>query len=151
MLAAMDEIESAQRREWSDALATAYGELGAAEAGARLRKAEAWLALAPNSAPLLTTLGRLYAQHAQYGKAEEALERALGLGAAPAAWEALGDCRTGEGDFAGAATAYANALRSARGEATVELAPLLARGPLDTRPIAFEERSEHGVPRLPIA
>jgi hypothetical protein len=79
------------------------------------------------------------------------LERALGLGAAPAAWEALGDCRTGEGDFAGAATAYANALRSARGEATVELAPLLARGPLDTRPIAFEERSEHGVPRLPIA
>jgi HemY protein len=151
VLAAMDEIESAQRREWSDALAIAYGELGAAEAGARLRKAEAWLALAPNSAPLLTTLGRLYAQQAQYGKAEETLERALGLAALPTAWEALGDCRTGEGDHAGAATAYANALRCARGDATVALVPLLARGPLDTRPIAFEERSEHGVPRLPVA
>lgn len=151
VLAAMDEIESAQRREWSDALATVYGELGFAEAGARLRKAEAWLTLAPNSAPLLTTLGRLYVQQVQYGKAEETLERALGLAAAPATWEALGDCRKAEGDLAGAAVAYANALRSTRGEATVALTPLLTRGPLDTRPIAFEERSEHGVPRLPLA
>ena len=151
VLAAMDEIESAQRREWSDLLATVYGELGGAEAGARLRKAETWLALAPNSVPLLTALGRLYVLQGQYGKAEESLERALALTPSVSAWEALGDCRKGENDLAGANTAYANALRCARGEPTVALAPLLARGPLDTRPIAFEERSEHGVPRLPLA
>ena len=150
MLAAMDEIESAQRREWSDLLATAYGELGAAEAAARLRKAEAWLSLAPNSAPLLTALGRLYLLDAQPGKAEETLERAVALCASAAAWEALGDCRTAENDPAGACIAYANALRCARGEAPVPLAPLLARSALDTRPVAFEERSEHGVPRLPL-
>lgn len=151
VLAAMDEIESAQRREWSDLLVTAYGDLGAAEAGARLHVAEAWLSLAPNSAPLLTTLGRLYVLQGQYGKAEDALERALALTPSAATWEALGDCRKGENDLAGAATAYANALRCTRGEATVALAPLLARDALDTRPIAFEERSEHGVPRLPAA
>jgi HemY protein len=147
----MDEIESAQRREWSDLLASVYGELGAEEAATRLRKAEAWLAIAPNSAALLTTLGRLYALLGQYGKAEEALERALALTPSSAAWEALGDVRRGQNDLAGANAAYGNALRCARGEPTVPLAPLLARGPLDTRPIAFEERSEHGVPRLPLA
>ncbi|HEU4663509.1 MAG TPA: heme biosynthesis HemY N-terminal domain-containing protein [Dokdonella sp.] len=151
VLAAMDEIESAQRREWSDLLASAYGELGAEEAATRVRKAEGWLAQAPNSAALLTTLGRLYALLGQHGKAEESLERALALAPSSAAWEALGECRKSEGDLAGANAAYANALRCARGEPTVALAPLLARGPLDTRPIAFEERSEHGVPRLPLA
>jgi HemY protein len=151
VLAAMDEIESAQRREWSDALATVYGQLGAAETGARLRKAEAWASIAPNSAALQVTLGRLYVQQSQFGQAEDVLERALGLAQSPAAWEVLGDCRKGEGDLAGANIAYANALRSARGEPTVALAPYQPRGPLDTRPIAFEERSEHGVPRLPVA
>jgi len=148
-LAAMDEIEAAQRREWSDALAAAYGELGAAEAGARLRRAEEWLALAPNSVPLLTTLARLYLLDAQPGKAEEAVERALGLGESAAAWEVLGDCRSAVDDAAGGCVAYANALRVQRGEATVPVPPLGERAALDTRPIAFEERSEHGVPRLP--
>jgi len=148
-LAAMDEIESAQRREWSDALATVYGELGAAELPTRTRKAEGWLSIAPNSAPLLVTIGRLYGQQSQWGKAEEALERSLALAQTPGGWEFLGDCRKGEGDLAGANTCYANALHLARGESTLPVGARQLRGPLDTRPIAFEERSEHGVPRLP--
>ncbi|GAA0710907.1 heme biosynthesis HemY N-terminal domain-containing protein [Dokdonella soli] len=148
-LAAMDEIESAQRREWSDELATAYGELGSAEVPARARKAEGWLAVAPNSPALLTALGRLYGQQSQWPQAEESLERALGLAESPAAWEALGDCRKGEGDLASANTAYANALRLARGEPTTPIGPRQPRGAVDTHPLAFEERSEHGVPRLP--
>jgi HemY protein len=147
-LAALDEIESAQRREWSDELAAVYGELGAAELPARTRKAEGWLALAPNSAALLTTLGRLYVQQAQWPQAEDVLERALAAAESPAAWEVLGDCRAGAGDAAAAATCYANALRVARGDASVPVAPP-ARGDVDTHPLAFEERSEHGVPRLP--
>ncbi len=148
-LAAMDEIESAQSREWNESLATVYGELGNAEVPARTRKAESWVTLAPNSPALLTTIGRLYGQQSQWAKAEESLERSLALVESPAAWEALGDCRRGEGDLAGANTAYSNALRLARGETTTPVGPRQLRGPLDTRPIAFEERSEHGVPRLP--
>ena len=148
-LAAMDEIESAQRREWNDELATSYAELGADEVPARARKAEGWLVLAPNSAALLTTIGRLYAQQSLWAKAEEPLERALALAESPAAWQALGDCYRGEGDSATANTCYANALHVARGEASTPVGPRLPRGPVDTRPVAFEERSEHGVPRLP--
>jgi HemY protein len=147
-LAAMDEIESGLRREWNEDLATAYAELGDGELAARARKAESWLALAPNSPALLTTIGRLYAAQSQWAKAEEALERALGLAQTPAAWEALGDCRRGQGDTAAASLCYANALRVARGQTSEPIGP---RRSLDTRPIAFEERSEHGVPRLPAA
>ncbi|MEO7325856.1 MAG: heme biosynthesis HemY N-terminal domain-containing protein [Dokdonella sp.] len=150
VLAAMDEIEAAQRREWSESLAALYGDLGNAEAPVRAQKAEGWLAIAPNSPALLTTIGRLCGQQSQWSKAEEALERSLALTESPLAWEALGDCRKGEGDLAGANTCYANALRLARGEATTPVGPRQLRGPLDTRPIAFEERSEHGVPRLPM-
>lgn len=148
-IAAMDEIESAERREWNDSLVTCYAELGPAELGARTHRAEGWLALAPNSAPLLTTLGRLYVQQGQWARAEQALERALALGESPLAWEARGDCRRGEGDLANASACYANALRLQRGEATVAVGPRQLPGPVDTHSVAFEERSEHGVPRLP--
>lgn len=150
-LAAMDEIESAQRRDWNEDLAALYAELGPNELPARTRKAEGWLAIAPNSPALLTTIGRLYVQQSQWARAEEPLERALSLTETPVAWETLGDSRKGEGDLAAAITCYANALRTARGEPSTPVDPLLPRGPLDTRPIAFEERSEHGVPRLPAA
>ena len=148
-LAAMDEIESAQRREWNDPLAAVYGELGDVELGARVRRAEEWLALAPNSAALLVTIGRLKTAQSQWAQAEDVLERALALEESATAWEALGDCRRGEGDFDGAAISYANALRFARHAPTSAVGAYQPRGPLDTRPIAFEERSEHGVPRLP--
>ena len=148
-LAAMDEIESALRREWSDELATCYADLGPDELAARTRKAEAWLAIAPNSAELLTTIGRLYVQQSMWSKAEEPLERALGIAESMRAWEALGDCRKGEGDAVSANACYTNALRLGRGEKTTPVGPHLPRGPVDTRPVAFEERSEHGVPRLP--
>lgn len=147
-LAAMDEIESAQRREWSDDLAALYATLGPDELAARTRKAEAWLDLAPNSAALATAIGRLHAQQSQWSKAIPALERALGLGETAAAWEVLGDCRKASGDDAAAAACYANALRVARGEAGIPLGQRALPGTIDTRPIAVEERSEHGVPRL---
>ena len=148
-LAAMDEIESAERREWNDDLATCYADLGNGELATRTHKAEGWLALAPNSAPLLTTIGRLYVQQAQWPHAEQALERSLALAESPLAWEARGDCRRGEGDLANATLCYANALRLMRGEASIMVGARQLPGPLDTHSIAFEERSEHGVPRLP--
>lgn len=149
VLAAMDEIESAQRREWNDALALAYADLGPAELPARTRKAEGWLSIAPNSAALATALGRLCARQSLWGKSEQYLERALAIEETPLAWETLGDCYAGSDDAATANRCYANALRLARGETTEPVGSLALRGPVDTRALAFEERSEHGVPRLP--
>jgi HemY protein len=149
VLAAMDEIESAERREWNDELALAYADLGPAELAARTRKAESWLTVAPNSAALATALGRLCAQQSLWGKGQQYLERALAIEESPLAWETLGDCYAGADDAATASRCYANALRLARGEATVPVASHSPLGSVDTRALAFEERSEHGVPRLP--
>jgi HemY protein len=149
MLAAMDEIECAQRREWNDTLAAAYGELGPAEAETRLRKAQAWLAVVPDNAVLLTTIGRLYGQCAQWTQAIATLERALAIQASPRIWEALGDGHGGVGDLAAANTCYANALRLERGEPVTPLAARVADAAADVHGPVLEERSEHGVPRLP--
>lgn len=148
MLPAMDEVESALRREWSSQLVATYGSLTGDDGEGRLRRAESWLDAHPNDAQLLLTLGRMCVRIKLWGKARQYLERALALDPSSAIWEALGDVYAGEGDSAQAQRCYRNALAMARGEA-VQLAPHEQRGGrLDTRPVAIEERTEHGVPRL---
>jgi HemY protein len=146
-LAAMGEIEAALRRDWSENLVRAYGELGPAEVAARLRQAEVWIAAQPNSAGLMLTLGRLCNQSGLWGKARDYLGRGLAIAADAPLWEALGDACVGVGDNDVAQRAYRNALRVARGEKTESL-PDALRGALDTRASVVEQRSEHGVPRL---
>ncbi|HZW51507.1 MAG TPA: heme biosynthesis HemY N-terminal domain-containing protein [Rudaea sp.] len=148
-LAAMDEIESALRKQWSERLAAVWGQLGLAHADTRLARAEGWLSAQPDSPALLRTLGRLCVQGKLWGKAREYLERGLALSPSAPLWETLGDCMTGQGNAANAAVCYRNALRIARGEATQELSDA-ARAPLDTRASIAEERDAHGMPRLAI-
>ena len=147
VLAAMDEIESAVRKQWSERLVRVYGELGEAHADARVQRAESWLGAHPDSPALLLALGRLCIQNQFWGKAREYLERGLVFAPSPALWEALGDCRAAQRAPDDAATCYRNALRSARGESAQPLAES-PRAPLDTSASIAEERSEHGVPRL---
>ena len=144
MLPALDEIESALRKSWSESLIRTYGELGEADADTRLRRAEGWLDAHPNSPGLLLTLGRLCIQAHIWGKAREYLERGLSIEASAELWEALGECFLGQGDEEEAARCLRNALRIARGEAV----EAMSRSALDTRASAVEHRSEHGVPRL---
>jgi len=146
-LAAMNEVEGALRRDWSESLACVYGELGPAEVNARLRQGEAWLVAQPNSAALLLTLGRLCNQAELWGKARDYLARALAIAPDATIWEAYGNACAAQGDAASAQSAYRNALRCARGE-PAETLPELERSALDTRASVVEERSEHGVPRL---
>ncbi|HEY2624233.1 MAG TPA: heme biosynthesis HemY N-terminal domain-containing protein [Dyella sp.] len=149
VLPAMDEVESALRREWSPLLIETYGALRGDDLEARLRRAESWLDAHPNDAALLLTLGRMCARMNLWGKASKFLERSLALSPTSAAWEVLGDVHAGQDDAALAQRCYRNALALARGE-SVEPLPQDGRSTkLDTRPIAVEERSEHGVPRLP--
>ena len=149
-LAAMDEIESAQRREWSEELALCYSDLGPAEFATRARHAEAWLAIAPNSANLLITLGRLCRDQKLWGKGIQYLERAVEIADSPIAWEALGDCHLGAGNESLAVRCYSNALLTQRGRPSV---PLNGRPStrVDTHALIVEERDHHGVPRLPKA
>ncbi|UXI68316.1 heme biosynthesis HemY N-terminal domain-containing protein [Tahibacter amnicola] len=148
-LAGMSEIEAYLRKDWSDPVVLAYAELPGADAAARLRTAESWLKAHPHSPALLVALGRLCAAAQVWGKGREYLERALALHDSALAWEALADCVAGDGDATLATACYRNALRSARGEPVPGLAQVLPRAVPDTRALIGEERSEHGVPRLP--
>ncbi|HEY4143844.1 heme biosynthesis HemY N-terminal domain-containing protein [Pinirhizobacter sp.] len=147
-LAAMDEVESSLRREWSSSLAATYGALGVDDIETRMRRAEGWLDAHPNDASLLTTLGRMCVRLKLWGKARAYLERALALAPDPLAWEALGDTCVGQGETSLAHRCYRNALAIARGEAAEPL-PAVHASRIDTRPVAVEERDVHGVPRLP--
>ncbi|PWK86682.1 heme biosynthesis protein HemY [Fulvimonas soli] len=148
ILPAMDELESALRREWSSELVQAWGALGDEDLDARLRRAEGWLDAHPNDAGLLLALGRLCVKLKLWGKARQYLERSLALAPGAGAWEALADVHAGQGDAAQAQRAYRNALALTRGEAAHPLPTGSAAVLIDTRPIAIEERDEHGVPRL---
>lgn len=149
VLPAMDELESALRREWSPQLIETYGTLPGNDTEARLRRAEGWLDAHPNDANLLLTLGRMCVRLKLWGKAHQYLQRSLALVPGAAVWEALGDAFAGQGDAAQAQRCYRNALTFARGEAVTTLPQTGTPGHVDTRPVAVEERDQHGVPRLP--
>ena len=149
-LAAMDELESALRREWSPLLVDTYGALVGEDIEARLHRAEGWLDAHPNDAVLLLALGRMCVRLKLWGKARQYLERSLALAPGVAAWEVLGDAWAGDGDPARAQRSYHSAFALSRGESVT--APGAANPhPLypDTHPTAVEERDQHGVPRLP--
>ena len=148
VLPAMDELESALRREWSSELVDAYGVLAGGDLDARLRRTEAWLDLHPNDPALLLAAGRIAVRAGLWGKARASLERALALAPSAAAWEALGDAHAGLGHADDARRCYRNELAMARGDAA-PMVPADRAGAIDTRAIAVEERDEHGVPRLP--
>ncbi|UPG95018.1 heme biosynthesis protein HemY [Luteibacter aegosomatissinici] len=146
-MAAMDEIESALRREWSPELVATYGGMGAEDLEQRVRRAEAWVDTHPNDAVLLTAVGRMCVRMHLWGKARPYLERALAIAPSAVAWEALGDVYVGEQQPELAQRCYRNAFALARGEAAESL-PELRMGRIDTRVTAVEERDQHGVPRL---
>ncbi|MGE7138813.1 heme biosynthesis protein HemY [Luteibacter sp. NPDC031894] len=147
-MAAMDEIETALRRDWSPALIATYGGMGAEDIEQRLRRAESWVDAHPNDAALLTALGRMCVRLRLWGKARPYLERALAIEPNATAWEALGDVYVGEGEPELAQRCYRNALALARGEAAEALPEDLRGRRIDTRVTAVEERDQHGVPRL---
>ncbi|MDO1529353.1 heme biosynthesis HemY N-terminal domain-containing protein [Fulvimonas sp. R45] len=147
VLPAMDELESALRREWSPLLVGTWGTLPGGDMEARLRRAEGWLDAHPNDPVLLLAAGRLCVRLKLWGKARQYLERSLALEPGAGAWEALGDACAGQGDATQAQRCYRNALAAVRGEAVPRAGG--APGPgIDTRGIAVEERDQHGVPRL---
>jgi HemY protein len=148
ILPAMDEVESAMRREWSPLLIETYGALAGEDIEARLQRAEGWLDAHPNDANLLLTLGRMCVRLKLWGKAHQYLSRSLALVPTGAAWEASGDAFAGQGDLGDAQRCYRNALAAARGEPVAPSTQAFNPAYPDTHPTAVEERDVHGVPRL---
>ena len=113
----------------------------------RRAQIDRWLEGHPSSPGLLLASARVAQAQGQWPQAESLLHRAIAQGAGAPAWEALGNGAAQLGDEPRARLAYANALRSQRGEALHELPGRDMRQQIaDTA--AIEERDEHGMPRL---
>jgi HemY protein len=144
---ALDAIEDVLKREWDPALLAAYADATPpAEASARLRTAKRWLDVHPNDDTLLRALGALSMRASDPRDAREYLVRALAVKPTAASWSSLGDTQSAAGDSDDATRCYANAWKCSQGE---EIAPDPHEAGIDTAQFAFEERDEHGMPRLP--
>lgn len=145
--AATRSLEQALDAAWSESLAELYGRLPVKRLEHRREQVERWLTAHPSSPALLLAAARVAQAQGQWTQADNWLHRAIAQGAGAHAWEALGDAAAHAGDDARARLAYANALRSQRGEPALELPGRdLRQQIVDTA--AIEERDEHGLPRL---
>ncbi|QDA57473.1 heme biosynthesis HemY N-terminal domain-containing protein [Thermomonas aquatica] len=145
--AATRSLEQALDAQWSEELAELYGRLPVSRLEHRRTQVERWLPAHPSSPALLLSAARIAQTQGQWPQADSWLHRAIGHGAGAPAWEALGDGALQAGDESRARLAYANALRSQRGDALHELPGRDLRQQIaDTA--AIEERDEHGMPRL---
>ena len=133
---------------WDEALVREYALLPGPRDDARLPRAQGWLAAHPTNAALALALGRLARRGARWSQAEEALHRAVALGAGADAWEELGNVFTAEDRAEPAQVCYANALRLQRGERARPLGGRTLREQIAGEAVA-EHRDEHGFPRLP--
>lgn len=125
--AACKALEQALATQWDDSLAARYGSLPLGRHEHRAAVCDRWLEKHPDSAALLLSRARLSAQAHDWQQAEAYALRAMERGAGEEAWELLGDIRLAQADEPGASHAYANALRTSRGQAPVPM-------PRDTAP-----------------
>lgn len=144
---ALDDIETALKRDWNASLVATYGDITPpSEADARLRNAGRLLEAHPDDDTLLRTLGILSMRAADPLRAREYLVHALAARPTAASWAALGDVESASGEPDDAMHCYANAWKCEQGE-------IIAPGPneagIDTAHFTPEERDEHGMPRLP--
>ena len=145
--AATRSIEHALDAQWNESLADLYGRLPAARLEHRRAQIERWLPAHPSCPALLLAAARIAQAQGQWPQAESWLYRAVAQGAGAPAWEALGDGALNAGDETRARLAYANALRSQRGDPLLDLPGRDLRQQIsDTA--AIEERDQHGMPRL---
>lgn len=124
--AAARAIEHALDANWDDSLAALYGRLSIGRLDERASRIERWLVQHPRSPGLLASRARLQYARGDWAGAEASLHEAIDRGAGADAWELLGQGYAAQGDETRARVAYANALRSSRGDGLLEL-PVDAR------------------------
>ena len=144
---AAETLATAIERDWNEALVQQLALLPVARNDQRLERAQSWLAAHPTSATLALALGRLLRARQQWGRAAEAVNRAVAQGGGSDAWEELGHVYTADNDAPRAQASYANALRVQRGEPARALGDRSLRELIADEAVA-EQRDEHGLPRL---
>ena len=140
-------IEAQLRHDWNDDLARLYGQLDQPEPARRRRQAEQWHKTHAASVGLNVALARLNLALGERHQAHDYLDRALAVANDAEAWELLGEACRQQPERARAA--LVNALRAQRGLPALAMPGDESQ---DERLGLFsvaEERSEHGVPRLP--
>ncbi|MHC1478854.1 heme biosynthesis HemY N-terminal domain-containing protein [Frateuria aurantia] len=147
-LAALDELESALRRDWSPLLLDTYGVL-AVDPELRLKHAQSWLAAHPDDPVLLLALGRIAVVLGRWELARGYLARSLALGSSAAAWEALGDALLGLARTEDAQNCYRNALASSRGGQLWPVQDVVDAAADDQGTAVAEQRGPHGLPLVP--
>lgn len=145
--AAAKSVERALDERWDESLAGLYGRLPIGQLERRRENTERWLQAHPASPALLLALARICRLQGQWPQAETYLHRAIAQGAGSDAWEEMGNGFAQSGDEARSRQAYANALRASRGETVTEMPGRDMRQQIHDRAV-FEERDEHGMPRL---
>jgi HemY protein len=146
--AAATAVAESLDRQWDDTLVDLYGRLPAGRENVRLARSETWVGPRPDNAALLLCQGRLCIAQQDWSRAEERLHRAIAHGGGSDAWEALARTYTAQNNSAGAEVAYANALRTQRGEAPLALSGRSLREQIASEALA-EQRNEHGLPLMP--
>lgn len=119
--AAARAIEQSLDHHWDESLAALYGRLSIGRLDERHARIERWLQKHPESSGLLLSRARLQYAHGDWRDAEVSLREAIDRGAGAEAWELLGHGYAAGGDDGRARVAYANALRSTRGDGLIEL------------------------------
>jgi HemY protein len=76
-------------RNWLGSLVYLYGLIDGADLSQQIRRAESWLAGREHDPLLLLTLGRLCRRKGLWGKARQYLERGIGIGGVPEAFNEL--------------------------------------------------------------
>lgn len=142
-------IEAHLRRDWSEPLVRLYGQLDHVVPEQRIKTATGWLSAHADSVGLNIALARLHLKLGANSKAEEYLGHALALDNDAEAWELLAEACAQQQQGERARIALGNALRSRRGQAPLALPGGATRGENLGLFAVAEERSEHGVPRLP--
>lgn len=144
--ASVKAVEQSLETRWDERLAARYAAIPYADSGARMATLERWARTYSASPTLALALARAYREQGRWPEAHAQLQRAAAEGATADAWEELGHGYSATGDEPRARISYANALRTARGEAPLAL-PDDARAAV-AQPEPVEERDEHGMPRL---
>jgi HemY protein len=86
---AQEIIERSLEKEWDSALVACYGDCAGPNVLEQIERAEKWLAMHPDDAPLLAALGKLCMREGLWGKARSYLEASLAVAPTRAAQDTL--------------------------------------------------------------
>jgi HemY protein len=113
---ALDVLESALNREWSEELVVLYGEVRGSSPTRQIEQAEKWLNAHPRDAQLLLTLAQLCSVQELWGKAQSYLEASLAIAPSAEGHIRMAELKTQSGQPGEACRHYQKALALCRAQ-----------------------------------